>query len=142
MRTILTVSLLALLGLPAWGATPRELLDGYTGQAKQEQPAYAGSDAGRGDQFYHALRAKPGRQSLACASCHTADPMKTGSHESTGKSIAPLAPAANAERFSDAAKVEKWFRRNCQDVLGRPCSSAEKADFLAYVTSRGAGSRP
>ena len=51
----------------------------------------------------------------------------------TGKAIAPLAPAANAERFADAGKVEKWFRRNCNDVLGRACTPSEKADVLAYL---------
>src|SRR5262249_3832713 len=35
------------------------------------------------------------------------------------KPITPLAPAFDAQRFSDAAKVEKWFRRNCNDVVGR-----------------------
>ena len=49
------------------------------------------------------------------------------------KAIAPLAPSANAERFADAAKVEKWFRRNCNDVLGRTCTPSEKADVMAYL---------
>ena len=47
--------------------------------------------------------------------------------------IGALAPSANAQRFSDAAKVEKWFRRNCNDVLGRECSAAEKADVLSWL---------
>ncbi len=41
--------------------------------------------------------------------------------------------AANAQRFSDSAKVEKWFRRNCNDVLGRECSAAEKADVMSWL---------
>ena len=44
-----------------------------------------------------------------------------------------LAPAANAERFVDAAKVEKWFRRNCNDVMARECTPAEKADVLSWL---------
>jgi len=31
--------------------------------------------------------------------------------------------------------VEKWFKRNCNDVLGRACSAQEKADFTAYMIS-------
>ena len=46
-----------------------------------------------------------------------------------------MAPAANPQRFTDAAKVEKWFRRNCKDVLGRACSAQEKGDVLAYLMS-------
>jgi hypothetical protein len=46
-------------------------------------------------------------------------------HASTGKPIGALAPAFNRERFTDPAKVEKWFRRNCNEVMGRECSAAE-----------------
>ena len=47
--------------------------------------------------------------------------------------IQPLALAFNAERFSDVAKTEKWFRCNCNDVLGRECTPGEKADVLAWL---------
>jgi hypothetical protein len=58
-----------------------------------------------------------------------------GLHVVTSKPIAPMAPAFNAERFTDAVKSEKWFRRNCKDVLKRECTDAEKADVLAYLLS-------
>jgi hypothetical protein len=29
--------------------------------------------------------------------------------------------------------VDKWFRRNCVDVLERECTAGEKADLLAYL---------
>jgi len=63
---------------------------------------------------------------LSCASCHTENPATQGKHAKTGKVIQPLAPSANAERFSDPAKVEKWFKRNCNDVLGRICTRRKK----------------
>jgi mono/diheme cytochrome c family protein len=75
---------------------------------------------------------KHGRE-WSCASCHGATPTRTGQHAGTGKPIAALAPAVNAERFADTAKTEKWFRRNCNDVLGRECSAGEKADVLAWL---------
>ena len=71
----------------------------------------------------------------SCASCHGTPPTARGEHASTGKSIAPMAPAFNAKAFTDSAKVDKWFRRNCQDVLNRECRAAEKADVLAYLLS-------
>ncbi|MCB1893515.1 MAG: DUF1924 domain-containing protein, partial [Rhodocyclaceae bacterium] len=52
----------------------------------------------------------------------------------TGKAIKPLAPRAEAARFTDAAKTEKWFRRNCSEVVGRECTAAEKADFILFLT--------
>jgi hypothetical protein len=59
----------------------------------------------------------------------------------TGKDIAPLAPAANPKRFTDPAKVEKWFRRNCNDVLHRACTPQEQGDIVAYVRSVGGAPR-
>jgi len=29
--------------------------------------------------------------------------------------------------------VEKWFKRNCKDVLARECTAQEKADFVAFL---------
>jgi hypothetical protein len=61
-------------------------------------------------------------------------PTADGRHAVTAKPIAPLAPAANPKVFTDSARVDKWFRRNCKDVLSRECSPQEKADVLAYLT--------
>ena len=85
----------------------------------------------RGQAFFNA---RHGRE-WSCASCHGAVPLQAGRHAGTGKAIEPLAPTAHAPRFTDAAKSEKWFRRNCGDVLGRECSPGEKADLLAWLTS-------
>jgi cytochrome c553 len=71
----------------------------------------------------------------SCASCHGTPPTAQGKHASTGKTIAPLAPAFNARSLTDTAKTDKWFKRNCKDVLSRECSAQEKADVLAYLTS-------
>ena len=71
----------------------------------------------------------------SCSSCHGNPPTSPGKHASTGKAIDPMAPAANAKAFTDTAKVDKWFRRNCNDVLKRECSAGEKADVLAYLMS-------
>ena len=71
----------------------------------------------------------------SCASCHGTPPTKEGKHANTGKVLAPLAPAFNPKAFTETAKAEKWFRRNCKDVLSRECSANEKADVLAYLIS-------
>jgi urocanate hydratase len=43
--------------------------------------------------------------------------------------------AADPERFTDSGVVDKWFRRNCNDVLGRLCTAKEKGDVLQYLMS-------
>ena len=128
MRSIFVAAALALAGT-AQAVQPGELLAGYEATARRESPAFAGVSALRGEQFFNARHGAE----WSCASCHGASGTAQGKHAKTGKVIAPLSPAANPERFADAAKAEKWFRRNCSDVLGRACTSAEKGDVLAYL---------
>lgn len=71
----------------------------------------------------------------SCSSCHGNPPTTQGKHASTNKPIDPLAPSINPDAFTDQAKSDKWFRRNCNDVLGRECQPQEKADVLAYLIS-------
>lgn len=73
----------------------------------------------------------------SCASCHGNPPTVPGKHASTGKAIDAMAPSVNPKVFTETAKVDKWFRRNCKDVLSRECSAAEKADVLAYLIGVG-----
>jgi cytochrome c peroxidase len=127
MKWMFTAAALAATG-STFGAEPAGLLAAYQAEARKANPAFAASTQ-RGAEFFNA---KHGNE-WSCASCHGSPPTGQGRHATTGKAIAPLAPAANAERFADAAKVEKWFRRNCNDVLGRACTPAEKADVMAFV---------
>ncbi|MBI5926490.1 MAG: DUF1924 domain-containing protein [Aquabacterium sp.] len=117
--------LIVSLGGPgtAFADTPQKLLAAYAAQAGRA------ADAQRGQQFFTGLHGREWR----CASCHGATPTQAGQHAATGKAIRPLAPAFNPDRFTEAAKAEKWFRRNCNDVVGRECTAAEKADVLAWL---------
>ncbi|MBK1689591.1 DUF1924 domain-containing protein [Rubrivivax gelatinosus] len=118
-----TVAVVAVLSACPALAAPQDLLARYAAEAGRAP------DAARGQQWYAARHAND----WSCASCHGERPTAEGRHASTHRTIAPLAPAANAKRFSDEAKVEKWFRRNCKDVLERACTPAEKADVLAWL---------
>lgn len=97
--------------------------------AKASSPAVSA-----GNLFFHKERIHTNGQKVSCASCHTSDPRNKGMTRAN-KVIAPLAPSANPERFTDPVKVEKWFLRNCQDVLERPCTAQEKSDFIEYLRS-------
>ncbi|HXD42827.1 MAG TPA: DUF1924 domain-containing protein [Ramlibacter sp.] len=122
-RSLCAAFAAACLAPAARAAQPAQLLAGYSAQAGA--PAVA--ERGR-----NLFTSRHGRE-WSCASCHGAPPTQTGKHASTGKSIGALAPAFNPERFTDSAKTEKWFRRNCNDVIGRECSAGEKADVLAWL---------
>lgn len=107
------------------------LLATYQSAAKQDNPAFSSFSVAAGQKFY----ASEGSKQLSCASCHTSSPKNPGKHAKTNKDIEPLAPSANPKRFTDAVQVEKWFKRNCNDVLGRACTAQEKGDFMTYVLS-------
>ena len=118
------------LALPLLASAANPIQDSYRAQAKQDNPAFKDFSAAAGQKLYTSKGAE-----LSCASCHTDSPLAAGKHAKTNKDILPLAPAANPKRFSDAAQVEKWFKRNCNDVLSRACTAQEKGDFMAYVLS-------
>ena len=123
---------LVALGLGLALAPPQALAaDTSAAQQLERWSVQAGApgQAERGRVFF----TSPHGGEWRCASCHGNPPTATGKHASTGKAIDPLAPAFNPRAFTDGAKVDKWFRRNCNDVLKRECSAAEKADVLAYL---------
>ena len=78
--------------------TPAAVSSSYETAARRESPA-----------FRRLLRRSAASSSFrsthggdwSCASCHTANPLAAGKHAKTGKAIAPLAPAANPERFTE-----------------------------------------
>jgi cytochrome c peroxidase len=113
----------ASLSTAARAAEPAQLLAGYAAQAGVPAQAERGRK----------LFTSPHGREWSCASCHGAAPTQVGKHVSTGKPIGALAPAFNPERFTDVARTEKWFRRNCNDVLGRECTAGEKADLLSWL---------
>jgi hypothetical protein len=117
------------LAAPAGAQTPADMLAAYEREARRAQPAFQGFSTQRGGQFFQATHGGD----WSCATCHTETPSHAGKHARTGKLIQPLAPAANPARFSDAAKVEKWFKRNCNDVLARACTAQEKGDVLVWL---------
>ncbi len=118
-------------GAAAASQSAQDLKTALEVDARQTSQSFAGFSAQVGEQFFKSTHGSD----WSCASCHTADPRNAGMHAKTGKGIAPLAPTANPQRFTSVEKVEKWFKRNCGDVLGRVCSPEEKGNVLAYLLS-------
>ena len=63
----------------------------------------------------------------ACTSCHSDDPRSRGQNTKPGKAIEPMAVSVKPGRYTNPAKVEKWFRRNCNQVLGRNAPRPKRA---------------
>ena len=140
MRRNLTTTLLAAtLALTLSGAGmagPREdQLATYASAAKAADPAFAGFSAARGKTLHTQVFASGKADTPSCTTCHGTDTRATG-RSLLGKAIDPVAVSATPTRYTDPAKVEKWFKRNCTEVLGRECSAKEKGDWLSFMLSQ------
>ena len=116
-----------ILGAAALAGPREDLLAQYAAAAKT-----TGFSAARG-QVLHTQNfsgGKPGTPS--CTTCHGKDTRGAG-RAPTGKAIEPVAVSVTPTRYTDPAKVEKWFKRNCIEVMGRECTPQEKGDWLAFV---------
>jgi hypothetical protein len=96
---------------------------------------YPAGSAERGKVLHNQSFAGGKPDTPACASCHGTDPFRPGRNP-TGKAIEPVALSATPTRYADVTKVEKWFKRNCNEVMGRECTAQEKGDWLAYMVTR------
>lgn len=132
-HTPILLGLGCLLTLPALAGPRDDLLAAYAQEAGFASPAAFAASRGEALHRREAGGGKPDTPS--CASCHGSDPRQAG-RTRAGKPIAPIAASASPERYTDPAKVEKWFKRNCAEVLGRACTPQEKGDWLAYMLSR------
>ena len=112
---------------------PQDFLTLFATQAKLDNAGFSGFDASRGEQFF---KSRYGSD-WSCSTCHTENPTAMGQYTVTKKDIKPMAPSANPKRFTDTAKVEKWFKRNCKDVVTREGTAQEKGDVLTYLMSLG-----
>jgi hypothetical protein len=132
-RALLALAVAGVLAVAAaHAATAEQLQAEYEALARMETPGFTGSSTARGARFFRSTHGND----WSCATCHTPNPAGLGRHVRTGNVVQPLAPAANAQRFTDPGKVEKWFKRNCLDVLGRACTAQEKGDVIAFLLAR------
>jgi hypothetical protein len=135
-RHLLSIIVLACaLGPATAGESPKSLLDFYASEAKASDPGFSGFSAERGEHLFRTNFSTGKPDTPSCTTCHTTDPRKTGQTRA-GKDIEPMAASANPNRYSDQAKAEKWFGRNCNNVLGRECTATEKGDFITFMLSQ------
>lgn len=129
---ILLLLCTALSGMPAFAGERDDLIARYTAEARGADPAFAGFSAARGETLHRTRHGSGKPDTPACTSCHGEDARAAG-RTRAGKAIEPMAVSASPTRYTDAAKVEKWFKRNCTEVLGRECTAREKGDWLAWM---------
>ncbi len=129
--------LAGLSATPAFADAARDaILADYAAQAAKADPAFKGFSAQRGQAIYTAKNASAKPDLDSCQSCHGEDPSKQGRNAKTGKVLDPMAVSTNPQRFTNKDDVEKWFGRNCKEVLGHDCSALEKGDYITFLSAR------
>lgn len=128
MKRIFFIVLSIMLGGLAMADSPTSILRAYEAEAGS-----AGS-VERGRTLFMAQHTGGKPETPKCTSCHSENLKGTGQTR-VGKVIEPMALSVNPERLTDAAFTAKWFRRNCNSVLGRECTAQEKADVIAFLMS-------
>jgi hypothetical protein len=125
---VVTSGMVAMMLSTATFAGPREnLIAQYAAAAK-----VSGFSAVRGQALYAQSFSGGKPDTPSCTTCHGKD-IRGAGRALTGRTIEPMALSVSPTRYTDPAKVEKWFKRNCTEVLGRECTPQEKGDWLAFV---------
>jgi hypothetical protein len=136
LKRLMLAAVLAGSGAAAAMAGAQDaVIAALTAQAKQENAGFTGFSAENGKALFMATHQGGKPDTPSCTTCHT-DNVKATGKTRAGKEIGPMAVSANAERFTDMAKVEKWFARNCNSVLGRECTAQEKGDVATWLVAQ------
>ena len=116
------------------------VLDDYLNSLKQEvlkeNPSFTSFDAQRGEKIFTTTHIGKKGKEISCTSCHTANLNNSGENTFTGKVIEPLSPKANPSRFTELKEIEKWMKRNFNDVYNREGTALEKGDVTTYIINK------
>ena len=116
------------------------VIDDYLISLKQEvlkeNPSFKGFDTKRGEEIFTSKHIGKKGKEIACTTCHTINLNNSGENTFTGKTIEPLSPKANPKRFTDVKEIEKWMKRNFNDVYNREGTALEKGDVVTYILSK------
>ena len=133
MRILIISALVFNLGFSA-------VVDDYLNSLKQEvlkeNPKFTGFDAKRGEEIFTSTHIGKKGKEISCVTCHTTNLNNNGENTFTGKVIEPLSPKANPKRFTDVNEIEKWMKRNFNDVYNREGTALEKGDVTTYIINK------
>jgi hypothetical protein len=133
MRILIITALVFNLGFSA-------VVDDYLGSLKQEvlkeNPNFTEFDAKRGEEIFTSKHIGKKGKEISCTTCHTSNLNNNGENTFTGKTIEPLSPKANPKRFTQIKEIEKWMKRNFNDVYNREGTALEKGDVTTYIINK------
>ena len=133
MRILIISALVFNLG---FSAVVDDYLSSLKQEVLQENPKFTGFDAKRGEEIFTSKHIGKKGKEISCTTCHTINLNNSGENTFTGKAIEPLSPKANPKRFTDVKEIEKWMKRNFNDVYNREGTALEKGDVTTYIINK------
>ena len=133
MKILIISALVFNLG---FSAVVDDYLNSLKQEVLQENPKFTGFDAKRGEEIFTSKHIGKKGKEIACTTCHTINLNNSGENTFTGKTIEPLSPKANPKRFTDVKEIEKWMKRNFNDVYNREGTALEKGDVTTYIINK------
>ncbi len=131
-----TLVILALFINVAFSAVIDEYLNSLKQEALKENSNFKNFDQKRGEEIFTSKHMGKKGKEVSCETCHSVNLANSGENIFTGKSIEPLSPKANPKRLTDINEIEKWLKRNFNDVYNREGTSTEKGDVLTYIINK------
>ena len=129
---LLSVLLINLL----FGSVVDDYLNSLKQEVLKENPSFVAFDAKRGEEIFISKHIGKKGKEISCTTCHTSNLNNNGENTFTGKAIEPLSPKANPKRFTDVKDIEKWMKRNFNDVYNREGTALEKGDVTTYIINK------
>lgn len=105
-------------------------------EAKKSNSNFTDFNAKRGELIFTSKHIGKRGKEISCVSCHGSNLALSSKNAFTNKTIDPLSPKANPERLTDVLEVQKWLKRNFNDVYKREGTAQEKGDVLYYIKSK------
>ncbi|QDF30399.1 DUF1924 domain-containing protein [Halarcobacter anaerophilus] len=133
MKILLIPALLASL---SFGSVVEEYLLNLKNEVQKSEPDFKGFDIKRGEEIFTSTHLGKKGKEISCSSCHGIDLTKSHENFFTAKTIEPLSPKANPKRLTKVKKIEKWLKRNFNDVYKREGTPKEKGDVITYIISK------
>lgn len=133
MKIVIATCLLATLG---FSSVIDDFLNSLKQEAIKENTNFTKFDYKRGEDIFLSKHIGKKGELISCASCHGTDLNKSNPNYFTAKTIEALSPKANPKRFTDKADIEKWLKRNFNDVYNREGTAIEKGDVVTYIINK------
>ena len=127
---------LALISTLSFSATVDDFLNSLKQEVLKVDSSFKDFDFKRGEEIFLSKHIGKKGELISCASCHGTNLYEANQNYFTGKQIDALSPKANPKRFTDKKVIEKWLKRNFNDVYNREGTALEKGDVITYIINK------